>query len=110
VLRAIGVSSCAHTHTHTHAHTHKHTHAAIHLQGVPGVNEITAVAEAYVPVMKIKVGRRGGCEYVRASLYVSRVGQNRIYAPYMTVCTVISLLKIPYIPINVWFWPTLLIT
>jgi len=28
---------------------------------------------------------------------VYRVGQNRIYAPYMTVCLVISLPKIPYI-------------
>jgi len=26
-----------------------------------------------------------------------RVGQNRIYTPYMTVCMVISLLKIPYV-------------
>jgi len=26
-----------------------------------------------------------------------RVGQNRISAPYMTVCMVISLLKIPYV-------------
>jgi hypothetical protein len=32
----------------------------------------------------------GGC------LGVCRVGQNRIYAPYMTVYTVISLPKIPY--------------
>jgi len=24
----------------------------------------------------------------------------------MTVCMVISLPKIPYIPRNVWFWPT----
>ena len=40
----------------------------------------------------------------------SRVGQNRISAPYMTVCMVVSLLKVPYvhriymvlaIPINV---------
>jgi hypothetical protein len=49
----------------------------------------------------------------RATPYSFRVGQNRISAWYMTydpmygnflakntVCT-------PYIPINVWFWPTL---
>jgi hypothetical protein len=38
-----------------------------------------------------------------------RVGQNRIYAPYMTVYLVIFLPKIPYIHnIYIWFWPTLL--
>jgi len=31
------------------------------------------------------------------SQHVCRVGQNRIYTPYMTVCMVISLFKIPYI-------------
>jgi len=39
-----------------------------------------------------------------------RVGQNRIYTPYMTVCMVISLQQYriyTYIPINIWFWPTL---
>jgi len=30
-------------------------------------------------------------------LNISRVGQNRISAPHMTVCMVISLLKIPYV-------------
>ena len=29
--------------------------------------------------------------------HLPRVGQNRISAPYMTVCMVISLLKIPYV-------------
>ena len=28
---------------------------------------------------------------------ILRVGQNHIYTPYMTVCMVISLLKIPYV-------------
>ena len=28
---------------------------------------------------------------------IYRVGQNRIFIPYMTVCMVISLLKIPYV-------------
>jgi hypothetical protein len=31
------------------------------------------------------------------TLYIRRVGQNRIYTPYMTICMVISLLKIPYV-------------
>ena len=30
-------------------------------------------------------------------VHMSRVGQNRISAPYMTVCMVISLLRIPYV-------------
>ena len=39
---------------------------------------------------------------------ISRVGQNRIYTPYMTVYLVISLLKILYMHrIYIWFWPTL---
>jgi hypothetical protein len=32
-----------------------------------------------------------------ASLFINRVGQNRIYTPYMTVYLVIFLPKIPYI-------------
>jgi len=41
-------------------------------------------------------------------LRIIRVGQNRIYTPYMTIRLVISLPKIPYIHrIYVWFWPTL---
>ena len=37
-----------------------------------------------------------------------RVGQDRIYAPYMTVHFVISLPEIPHIHrIYKWFWPTL---
>ena len=31
------------------------------------------------------------------TLHIRRVGQNRIYTPYMTVCMVIPLLKIPYV-------------
>jgi hypothetical protein len=39
--------------------------------------------------------------------HMSRVGQNRMYAPYMTVYLVISLPKIPIHTVNIWFWPTL---
>jgi hypothetical protein len=43
-------------------------------------------------------------------LFVYKVGQSRIYTPYMTVYLVISLPKIPYIHrIYIWFWPTLFI-
>jgi len=42
---------------------------------------------------------------------LTRVGQKRIYTPYMTVYLVIPLPKIPYIHrIYIWFWPTLLLT
>ena len=38
----------------------------------------------------------------------SRVGQNRVYTPFMTVYLVIPLPKIPYIHrMYIWFWPTL---
>ena len=35
---------------------------------------------------------------VRTLAFISRVGQNRIHTPYMTLYLVISLPKIPYIP------------
>ena len=39
----------------------------------------------------------------------SRIGQNRIYTPYMDVYMVIFLPKISYIHrIYIWFWPTLI--
>ena len=34
--------------------------------------------------------------------HMARVGQNRIYTPYMTICMVISLPKIPYIHRNTY--------
>jgi hypothetical protein len=37
---------------------------------------------------------------ISCSLPILRVGQNRIYTPYMAVCMVISLLKIPYMHCN----------
>jgi len=45
-------------------------------------------------------GERNGTRYHRnpsSSIHISRVGQNRIYTPYMTVYLVISLPKIPYV-------------
>jgi len=38
---------------------------------------------------------------------IVRVGQNRIYTPYMTVCMVISLPKYRIHTVYIWFWPTL---
>ena len=40
-------------------------------------------------------------------LRMVRVGQNRVFAPYMTACMVNFMPKISYIPINVWYWPAL---
>ena len=43
-----------------------------------------------------------------AQCNICRVGQNRIYTLYMTVCMVNSLPKILYTHrIYIWFWPTL---
>jgi len=47
------------------------------------------------------------CVYVRV-WHMRRVGQNHIDTPFMTVYTVISLPKMPYVHrIYIWFWPTL---
>jgi len=52
-----------------------------------------------------------GQGFIPSASNIARVGQNRMYAPYMTVCMVISLPKIPYIhriyTVYIWFWPTL---
>ena len=41
---------------------------------------------------------------------MTRVGQNRIYTPYMTVYLVVSLPKYRICTVVKWFWPTLLMT
>ena len=113
---------CAHqtyTHTHTYAHTytytHPHTHTHIHTQ----THTTSGEALCLIPYFllrwrrrKIKAQQVCVCLCVCACLCICRVGQNRISAPYMTVCMVIPLLEIPYVHctlyilINVWFWPT----
>jgi len=48
-----------------------------------------------------------GAKYVvanEAASHVCRVGQNRIYTPYMTVYIVICLPKIPYIHRNIYIY------
>ena len=37
-----------------------------------------------------------GQPYIRMVIYMNKVGQNRIYKPYLIVCLVISPPKIPY--------------
>ena len=43
----------------------------------------------------------------REKQQINRVGQNRIYALYMTVCMVISLQKYHLYTVYIWFCPTL---
>jgi len=70
--------------------------------------DFPAKNSVYTPYIPINV-------WFWPTLIISRVGQNRIYAPYMTVYLVIFLPKTPCIhhtvyAINVWFWPTLIIS
>ena len=47
----------------------------------------------------------------QSCLHMTKAGQNRIYTPYTTVYSVISLPKIPNIyTVYLWFWPTLHMT
>jgi hypothetical protein len=46
--------------------------------------------------MKLEDALKGNLIHTSTQLIV-RVGQNRIYTPYMTVCMVISLLIKPYV-------------
>ena len=90
----------AHTHTqtrtHTNTHTHKHTQAKQHTRSL--------LQRKYAQALHLVLTRH--CHH--RLLHTSRVGQNRIFTPYMTVCLVNTLHKIPYIHrIYIWFWPTL---
>jgi len=69
--------TCTHTHTYTHTHIHAHVIEKVLDEGRPFL---------------------GLSQFEPNSTWVgTRVGQNRIYTPYMTVYLVISLPKIPYI-------------
>ena len=48
--------------------------------------------------------------FVNTLHLITRVGQNRIYTPYMTVHLVISVPKYRIYTVYIWFWPTLLLT
>jgi len=41
---------------------------------------------------------------------MTRVGQNRVYTPYMTVYLVVFLPKYRVYTVYIWFWPTLRMT
>ena len=98
----VGMHACTDTKTHTHTHTHTsfgqyraitfvclgraacllyntHTHTHFNLY------------ECYLGMARpdVRYGYKESC--------ITRVGQNRIYAPYMTVYLGSSLPKIPYI-------------
>jgi hypothetical protein len=69
--------------------------------------DVTSMDLDQVCLLKKALGMLA-CSRVEPLLF-SRVGQNRIYTPYMTVYLVLFLPKILYIhPIYIWFWPTLL--
>ena len=78
------LSVFTHTYTHRHAHiqinTHIHTHTCAHTD-----------TPSYAAVL-IR-----DCVCSCSALKITRVGQNRIYTPCMTVYLVISLPKIPYL-------------
>ena len=105
-----------HTHAHTHAHTHIHTHAHKHTHTHTHTHNARRPATLLYRegVLQIQPGPRSCPEVLwwsepstlAGSLLtpirshrceMRRVGQNRTYAPYMTVYLVISVPKIPYI-------------
>jgi len=110
---------CTHTHIHTHTHTHTH-HALsssrvvlVHYQGWPkpyictvyvGLARTVFVHRIWpyiwwFPCQKYRVYTVYTCKCMvlaNSTELIVRVGQNRICALY--------------IPINLWFWPTLFIT
>jgi hypothetical protein len=59
---------------------------------------VRACASLYVNVLKhYNMFWQYFASVIAFNELMCRVGQNRIYTPYMTVCMVISLPKIPYI-------------
>jgi len=110
---------CTHTHIHTHTHTHTH-HALsssrvvlVHYQGWPkpyictvyvGLARTVFVHRIWpyiwwFPCQKYRVYTVYTCKCMvlaNSTELIVRVGQNRICALY--------------IPINLWFWPTLYMT
>jgi hypothetical protein len=122
----------AHTHTHTHTYTHTHTHLwrkrssltemLLHLNSavlhavrqvqanIFDVNGLLILSKhAYVLTGQAPGASSFGLNGQTGTFLIRmcRVGQNRLYTPYMTVFLVNSLLKIPYMHLYIWFWPTL---
>jgi len=87
-LSAYNTHTHKHTHTPTHTPTPTHTHTHnTHLSRSCNSNSPPACASAH-----------NSCRYVRMCRYIvmSRVGQNCMSTPYMTVYLVISLPNQPY--------------
>ena len=116
-------TSCTHTtHTHTHTYTHTHTHMCVGLAKTVFIHRIWPYIRISLPkipyihrIYKVRASpthvhflfskkTTSNCSKQSSSSVVRwlvrQVGQNRIYAPYMTVHLVIlvaSLLKTPCI-------------
>jgi len=126
-----------HEYTHAHTHTHTYTHTFCCKRNVRTTTPCTQVRKFAYKSSKFAaidkaIGRDslkfvtllrlspllplaasnylyGLTRYVCVCVWdMLRVGQNRIYTPYMTIHLVKSLPIIPYIHrIYIWFWPTL---
>jgi hypothetical protein len=87
-------------HMNTHTHVHSHTAAAGSAWWHIGPGDYGFAV----------LHGRGFCRPTGALVqgpvcFMSRVGQNRMYIPYMTVCMMITLLNIPYIhPIYIYMY------
>jgi len=96
------------THTNAHTHTHTHTHARTHTYRHTHIHTTHTHTHRWGPMTFVKLTHQAMRQAVARMLqncevgtdvkkFISiRVGQNRIYAPYMTVYMVISVPKIPY--------------
>ena len=105
----------AHTYIHAHIHTYIHTHTYRHIRA--NIRTDIHIHHTETPARKMTFihahtctldanvvhGSKGVLLNLHAILLLTktwlirRVGQNGISTPYMTVCMVISLLKIPYV-------------
>jgi hypothetical protein len=96
----VGMHACTDTKTHTHTHTHKFWTVPCNHLCLLGTSSLSPLQhththfnlyECYLGMARpdVRYGYKESC--------ITRVGQNRIYAPYMTVYLGSSLPKIPYI-------------
>ena len=76
------VGGFTHTHTHTHTHAHTQTHTQTHTYTHTNTH---TYRHTHTHIFRDDIN------------YICRVGQNRMYTPYLTVYLAISLPKTPYI-------------
>jgi hypothetical protein len=115
--RSASLRQLRNTHTHTHTYTHReraidklwccilhtsYTHHSQHMHASrcmhAQVSQPEAAQKHTHTHTHTQSNRYGVVLYHTHIIHnTCRVGQNPIYAPYTTVCMVISLLKIPYL-------------